>query len=265
MLRADATSVVDRTGLDAIALKPTECDVADAASIPADAFAIDYEGREHVPDSDVLETLAANADVRVTTPVRADGYDPLGDDSLVADLPASVGRVAVAGHPAYLTDDERSRAVAPRLGELLETAPDAWVGTESVERIAMATGATQYDLLSRSTERELRALRAAGFDGEIAVYAPTVLSDDEDTILEAVGDYVARRRPVASALPDEDTDHDYDAGATGRTREVLLAAADDYTLVGTEDDVHAQTETLREVGATTVVGYPARGLGRFRK
>ncbi|SFB72925.1 hypothetical protein SAMN05444422_101533 [Halobiforma haloterrestris] len=257
------TSTVARTGLDAIALKPTECDVTAATSIPADAFAIDYEGREHVPDPGTLEALADDAEVRVTTPVRADGYDPLGDDSLLADLPESVGRVVVAGHPAYLSDEERGRAVAPRLGAALETAPEAWVGTESVERIAMATGATQYDLLSRSTERELRALRAAGFEGEIAVYAPTVLSDDEDAILEAVGDYVARRRPVASALPDDDPDAD--ASATGRTREVLLAAAEDYALVGTEDDVRARTEALREAGATTVVGYPARGLERFRE
>ena len=254
------TSTVARAGLDAIALKPAECDVSRGRSIPAETIAIDYEGREHLPDPETLEALAADADVLVTTPVRADGFDPLGDDSLLADLPESVGRVLVAGHPAYLTERERERAVAPRLGAALEADPEAWVGTESVERIAMATGATQYDLLSRTTERELRALRQAGFDGDVAVYAPTVLTDDEDEILDAVGAYVARRRPVAKALP---ADAPTDSSASGRAREVLLAAADDYALVGTESEVAEHTATLREAGATTVVGYPARGLERF--
>ncbi|WP_049922814.1 DUF7388 family protein [Halopiger djelfimassiliensis] len=255
-----ATSTVARAGLDAVALKPTECDVSTAASIPVETIAIDYEGREHVPTHETLETLAGDADVLVTTPVRADGFDPLGDDSIVTDLPDAVGRVLVAGHPAYLTDEERDRAVAPRLGAALETDSDAWVGTESVERIAMATGATQYDLLSRTTPRELRALRSAGFTGDVAVYAPTVLTDDDDAILDAVGDYVSRRRPVSKALPE---DAAVDATATGRAREVLLKAADDYALVGTEAEIREQTDTLREAGATTVVGYPARGLEPF--
>ncbi|WP_436342984.1 DUF7388 family protein [Natronorubrum sp. FCH18a] len=254
------TSTVARAGLDAIALKPAECDVSNATDLPVETIAIDYEGRDHLPAHETLSTLSSGADVLVTTPVRADGFDPLGDDSLVTDLPDAVGRVLVAGHPAYLTDEERDRAVAPRLGAALETAPDAWVGTESVERIAMATGATQYDLLSRTTHRELQALRSAGFDGEIAIYAPTVLTDDEDRILEAVGEYVSRRRPVARALPD---DAATDTNATGRSREILLEAATDYALAGTPDDVRAQTDALREAGATTVVGYPAQGLEPF--
>ncbi|MFP8955815.1 luciferase [Natrialbaceae archaeon A-CW3] len=256
MVRSTAAAVT-QAGLDGIAVKPAECDVLDAQTVPVDTIAIDYEGREHVPSADALETLSRDADVMLTTPVRADGFDPLGDDSLRETLPADVGRVLVAGHPAYLSDAEQERAVAPRLGAALETTPDAWVGTESVERIAMATGATQYDLLSRTTERELRALRAAGFEGDIAVYAPTVLTDDEETVLDAVGAYVARRRPVARALPDG---ANADSTATGRAREVLLSAADDYALVGTERDVRAQTDALRDAGATTVVGYPAAGL-----
>ncbi|MFU8870026.1 luciferase [Natronococcus sp.] len=251
------TSTVARAGLDGIALKPAECDVSLAASIPAETIAVDYEGRDHLPAPSVLESLSTDADVLVTTPVRADGFDPLGDDSLLAELPSTVGRVLVAGHPAYLTDEERERAVAPRLGAALETDPDAWVGSESVERIAMATGATQYDLLSRSTPRELRALRAAGFEGDLAVYAPAVFADEDDAVLDAVGDYVARRRLVARALPE---DCATDSSATGRAREVLLKAAGDYALVGTEREVSEQTDALREAGATTVVGYPARGL-----
>ncbi len=256
MLTSTASSL-ERAGLDAVALKPTECDIERAAELAIDTVAIDYEGRESLPAAEVLEALASEVDIRLTTPVRADGFDPLGDDSLLEALPETVGRVLVAGHPAYLTEDERARAVAPRLGAALEGLADAWVGTESVERIAMATGATQYDLLSRTTPRELAAIRAAGFDGDVAVYAPTVCSEDEDTILEAVGDYVARRQPVASALPDAAAT---DASATGRAREVLLAAAEDYALVGTERAVSDQVEVLHEAGATTVVGYPAAGL-----
>ncbi|SDJ85021.1 DUF7388 family protein [Natronorubrum texcoconense] len=254
------TSTVARAGLDAIALKPAECDVSAAESLPVETIAIDYEGRDHLPARETLTSLSSDANVLVTTPVRADGFDPLGDDSIAAGLPDAVGRVLVAGHPAYLTDEERDRAVAPRLGAALETTPDAWVGTESVERIAMATGATQYDLLSRTTHRELRALRSAGFEGDIAVYAPTVLTDDEDRILEAVGEYVSRRRPVERALPD---DAAIGTSATGRARAILLEAADDYALAGTPDDVCAQTDALREAGATTVVGYPAQGLEPF--
>lgn len=109
------TSTVARTGLDAIALKPAECPVSRALDIPAETITIDYEGREHLPDTDTLEALVADAEVRLTTPVRADGFDPLGDNSRLEALPDEVNRVLVAGHPAYLTDEERRRAVAPRL------------------------------------------------------------------------------------------------------------------------------------------------------
>ncbi|MFC6730689.1 luciferase, partial [Natronoarchaeum mannanilyticum] len=100
---------VGETGIDAAALKPTECDVARAADLPVGTVTIDYEGREHLPTPESLAGLAEHLDVRVTTPVRADGFDPLGDDALLADLPESVGNVLVAGHPAYLTDEERRR------------------------------------------------------------------------------------------------------------------------------------------------------------
>ncbi|MFP9059302.1 luciferase [Natrialbaceae archaeon A-chndr2] len=262
MLKNTATraTALEAAGLDAVAIKPAECTVSDAVDLPVETVAIDYEGRAHLPDFDTLEALAESGAVRLTTPVRADGFDPLGDDSLVPTIPDGVDRVLVAGHAAYLTEAEQTRSVAPRLGAALERAPDAWVGTESVERIAMATGATQYDLLSRTTEREVRAVRAAGFDGDIVVYAPTVLTADEDAVLDAVGAYVSRRRPVARALPDGAST---DASATGRAREVLLAAAEDYALVGTADAVGTQTAALREAGVTTVAGYPARGLEAF--
>lgn len=255
-----AERLVSTAGLDAAALKPAECDVARALDLPLETVALDYEGREHLPDPDVLDALAGEKDLLVTTPVRADGFDPLGDDRLFDRLPSNARRALVAGHPAYLSSEERARAVAPRLGAARERFPEAWVGTEGIERLALAAGGPQYELLSRSTERDVASLRSAGFRGEVAVYAPTVLSDDEDDVLDAVGAYVARRRPVADALPE---DHATDSNATGRARSILLAAVDDYALVGTPAAVGEQVESLRTAGVDTVVGYPARGVDAF--
>jgi hypothetical protein len=251
---------IAETGLDAAALKPAECDVARAVELPFETIAIDYEGAEHLPDEETLADIARRKDVRLTTPVRAEGFDPLGDDARYDRIPEAVGRVAVAGHAAYLTDEERRKAVAPRLREAVERDPTAWVGTEGVERLALATGATQFELLSRTTERDLNALREAGFDGELAVYAPTVLTDDEDEILDAVGGYAARRDPVASALPEG---AETDRAATGRAREVLSAASRDYALVGRPAEVGERVAALKDAGADLVVGYPARGIEEF--
>jgi hypothetical protein len=261
-LSSDAHAAV--AGIDAVALKPAEHDwrrIADLAE-SVRTVTVDYEGREHLPDLDGLADLAdGNREVRLTTPVRADGFDPLGDDSLTARLPADLGRVLVAGHGAYLSEAEASRAVAPRLGAAVDAVEgDAWVGTEGVERAALATGATQFELLSRSTERDLRGLRAAGFDGAVAVYAPTVLSGDENEILDAVGDYAARRGPVRRALPEGAAT---DATADGHAREVLSKAVRDYALVGDRETVRERVTALREAGADRVVAYPARGLDAF--
>lgn len=244
-------------GLDAVALKPTECSLDRCTDLGVDTLTIDYEGESHVPDQSTLNKLAANATVYLTTPVRADGFDPLGDDSLLGQLPDDVCRVLVAGHPAYLTDDERSRAVAPRLASAADDATAPWVGTEGIERLALAAGGTQYELLSRRTEGTVRGLRATGYNGNIAVYAPTVLSGDDDEILDAVGDYVARRGPVSSALPE---DAATDSSASDRAREVLLAAANDFALVGAPDEVSDRIAELKDAGVDTVVGYPARGV-----
>lgn len=260
------------TGIDAVALKPAECDVRDALGLPFDRVVIDYEGREHLPDSDSLAALTRAGRVRLTTPVRADGFDPLGNDSLAETLPDGIDRVYVAGHGAYLDEHEAARAIAPRLGAAVQADPEAWVGTEGVERTALATGATQFELLSRTTGRDVRSMRAAGFDGEVAVYAPTVLADDEDAVLDAVGDYAARRGPVRRALAKASDGTDgpaadgvtTDGSASGRVREILSAAARDYALVGTPDEVRGQVETLREAGVDTVVGYPAQGVDAFR-
>lgn len=251
---------VKEAGLDAVALKPTECCLADAVDLPVDRVTVDYEGSAHLPDTETLATLAETLDVRVTAPVRADGFDPLGDDRYFDRLPDSVGVVAVAGHPAYLDDDERRRAIGPRLGPVIAEYPDAWVGTEGIERLALATGTTQFELLSRQTDRAVDSLRSAGFDGSLAVYAPTVPTDDEDRILDAVGEYVARRGPIRRALPE---DARTDSDASGRARSVLLEGADDYALVGDLGTIRNRIRTLKAAGVDTIVGYPAAGLESF--
>jgi hypothetical protein len=254
-------SALANTGIDAVALKPTEHDLGSVQDLGVSTVAVDYEGRDNLPGADELTTLAEDHEVVATTPVRADGFDPLGDDSLLREwLPDGVSRAVVAGHPAYLSESERSRAVAPRFGAAVETAGDAWVGTEGVERIALATGKTQYELLSRGVEQSIRSLRAAGFAGDVAVYAPTVLSDDEDEILDAVGEYVARRGAVAKALPDG---AETDATATGRAREVLSKAARDFALVGSTATVRERVADLEDAGATEIVAYPAGGIEDF--
>ncbi len=245
------------TGIDGIALKPTETQFERARDLPFELVCLDYEGRDALPDEQTLTAVAADCDLRVTTPVRADGFDPLGDTSLLDRVPDRAGRVLVAGHPAYLSESERDRTVAPRLGAAVETATNPWVGTESVERVALAAGGTQYELLSRHTRDDVRGLRAAGFDGEIAVYAPTVPTADENRILDAVGAYAARRGPVRRALPD---DAATDATATGRARDVLSKAVRDYALVGDTETIAERVQALRAAGVDLVVGYPAAGV-----
>lgn len=258
MLTSGASVV--KTGLDGAALKPAECDVQQALDLPFETVTVDYEGREHLPDAETLTELADEKRVLMTIPVRADGFDPLGDDGILVDLPDGVGHVVVAGHPAYLSATERCRAIAPRIRALVDRVPNVWVGTEGIKRVALATGATQFELLSRTTDREVNALRTAGYDGEIAVYAPTVVTNDDDETLDAVGAYISRRGPVARALPD---DAATDSSATDRAREVLLAASSDYALVGTPARIGDRVRALKESGVDRVVGYPAQGIERF--
>jgi hypothetical protein len=261
------------SGFDGVALKPTEIDIETVDLAGVERAVIDYEGREHVPNSELLAERTRETELSVTMPVRADGFDPVGDDRLLEGLPEGVGRVLVAGNPAYLTESERKRAIAPRIGAARERAPAAWVGTEGIGRVALAAGGTQFELLAPTTVRELRALRAAGFDGDIAVYAPVVRSADEDTLLDALGAYVARRGSVATALDDARGDGvttaadgmGTDAAATGKSRSVLLEAIERFALVGADETINERIDELRSVGVDTVVGYPARGpaaLGR---
>jgi hypothetical protein len=250
-------STLADVGIDAVALKPTEVDIERVHELDVETVTVDYEGQAAVPDAAVLRDLAASFDVRVTAPVRADGFDPTGDDHLRATLPESVGEVLVAGHPAYLADHEQRRAVAPRLSAAAESATDPWVGTESIERLALAVGHTQYELLAPNTVTAVRALRAAGIAESIAVYAPVVFSTDEDTILNAVGEYAARRQDVRERLPE---DSPRDSAASGEARAELLRGCQAYALVGGADDVSEQVEALESAGVDQIVGYPARGL-----
>ncbi|WP_273837601.1 luciferase [Halococcus sp. PRR34] len=258
-----------QSGFDGVALKPTEIDLDRVTATGIETVVIDYEGREHVPDATRLAELTTETTLRVTTPVRADGFDPLGDDHRSERLPTGVERILVAGNPAYLTETERKRAVGPRLGAARERTPDAWVGTEGVERLALAAGGTQFELLAPTTAHEVRALRAAGFEGSIAVYAPVVRTDDEDTLLDALGAYVARRGSVAGALDDARSERTErtavadgaptDATANGQARSILLNAIEEFALVGQPERIDERIEQLRAVGVDTIVGYPARG------
>lgn len=259
MLSSGAT--VREAGLDGAALKPREVDLEALSDLPFRRITVDFEGAAHVPSPATLERLADGAQLRVTVPVRADGYDPLGDDTRWDEIPAGADIALVAGNPAYLSRTERRRAIAPRLAAALERAPEAWVGTEGIERLALSTGATQFELLGPETERTFRDLRTAGFEGGLAVYAPTVLVDDEDAVLDALGAYAARRRPIADALPPGAPT---DSSAAGRARGVLLAGCADYALAGGVEKIRERVEALRAAGADHVLGYPARGLDEFR-
>ncbi|MXR52409.1 luciferase [Halovenus sp. WSH3] len=244
-------------GIDAVALKPTEVAVERARGLAVDTVTIDFEGREHVPDPETLRTLAEEFEVRLTVPVRADGFDPRGNQRHRQALPSVVREVLVAGHQAYLDEDEQKRAVAPRLSAAAASADDPWIGTEGIERLALAIGGTQFELLGPGTVSSVRALREAGVSDSIAVYAPVVLSTDESTVLDSVGEYAARREPVRERLPE---DAPRDSGATGDARSELLRGCRAYGLVGGPETVADRVERLRSAGVDRIVGYPARGL-----
>lgn len=255
MMTETITDVIRTTDIDGIAVKPSQGPIVQALHFDTDRVTIDFEGHDHVPSINSLEELAERKSVRVTVPIRADGFDPLGDDSILQLLPASVGTVLVAGHPAYLQEEERRRAIAPRLRAALETFPNAWVGCEGIEALAKASGATQFLLLSDRTEDDLSELGASGIEDDIAIYAPVVASNNPDYILDAIGDYVARRRPVRATLVNENrTDHT----ATDPDRTHLIRSAKQYALVGTTKEIDDRITGLKNAGADYVIGYPAR-------
>lgn len=249
-------SMLAETGIDGIAIKPVEHRLSLAADLGADLVTVDFEGHEHLPGTAALEQLASERTVRVTVPVRADGFDPLGDDSSLRELPDAVGLVLVAGHPAYLSAEERDRAVGQRLEAAARDATDPWIGTEGIERLALTVGGTQFELLSETTAATVRALRRAGVSVPFAVYAPAVLSTDPDTVLDGVGDYVARRGALGTSHGASHTD----ARAAGEFRDRLLAACERYALVGDQSDIADRIARLRDAGVDKVIAYPAAGF-----
>ncbi len=240
------------SAIDTVAVKPAETSLASAPINAIDRLVIDFEGVEHVPSRETLRSLTEACEVVLTIPIRADGFDPLGDNHRYEALPDSIRPAFVAGHPGYLSSRECDRDIAPRLHAALEGEPDAWVGTEGIERLALAIDAIQYELLAKHTAETVRSLRTVGFDTPIAVYAPTLVTDTDGAALDAFGEYVARRRPVAAALPEGART---DRRAQGRAREVLLRAIDDFAIVGDRSTVEARVASLREAGVTTVVHY----------
>lgn len=256
MTALTGTTLTD-VGIDAVAIKPTEVAVERATKLAVETITIDFEGRDHVPDPDTLRELAEGFEVRMTAPVRADGFDPTGDERVRATLPETVGEVLVAGHQAYLDNDEQKKAVAPRLTTAANNAADPWIGTEGIERLALAVGGTQFELLGPGTASAVRALREADAAVDIALYAPVVLSTDESTILDAVGEYAARRKRVRERLPSKSP---HDSDATGDARSELLRGCRAYALVGSPKTVRDRVKRLQNAGVDRIVGYPARGL-----
>lgn len=252
------TNQLATAGIDALAVKPTKVDITRIDRSPFDELLIDYEGTDSLPSLSTLERLAADGAVRQTVPVRATGFDPLGDDRHLQAIGDVTELSLVAGHPAYLDHTERRRAIGPRLGAAMDQFDDCWVGTEGIERLALATDAVQYELLSPTTTSTVASLRAAGMDVEVAVYAPVVPTDDEDVALEALGSYLARRASVAADLKG---DQSPGAAVTGSDREVLLDALDGYALWGTTAEIADSIQSLRDAGVTHIVGYHATMSG----
>lgn len=246
-------------GIDAIAIKPSKVDISTVEQVSTPYLVIDFEGVDHLPRTSTVEALAEDSEVVMTAPIRADGFDPLGDDTLLRSYGDLVTFAFVAGHPAYLNRSEVPRAVAPRLTGALDRFGDALVGTEGIERLALTTGAPQYELLSRSTAAEVRGLRRMGFDGEVFVYAPLAVSEDEDLLLDTLGSYVSRRSVVANRLSDGVPT---DRHASGSTREILLDAITEYTIAGSDHEVRKRVDALKRAGIDAVVAHPALGLDR---
>lgn len=247
---------IESVGFDALAVKPSHTDPSRVTSSPFDRFIIDFEGTEYYPSVSLIRDLQASTNVRLTIPVRVNGFDPLGNRDYLDALPPETKMVLVAGNPAYLSQAELSRRIAPRIGEVASEFADVWVGTEGIPLIALATDATQFFLLSPESRNTVKTIRAAGYAGTIAVYAPTVISDDQNTILDAIGPYTARRDRVRRELnrPDSITDLD------SNDREILVRAIQEYALTGSVPEINEQIQSLKNQGIDTVVSYLPTGI-----
>lgn len=250
-------SKLHAAGVDGLALKPTQYDLCAVPSSPVETLVIDYEGRGAFPDSSVLMQLATEYELYVTTPVRADGFDPLGDDSYLDRIPSSAKRVLVAGNPAYLTDDEQQRKISPRLKKARQSDPSAWIGTEGIEPLANRLGGTHFELLGPALDDRISQRRDDSAIDQVAVYAPMVITDDADQKIAALGEYVSRRDSVRSEIPEVRSVVDM---ARGRIRKELLEAIDQYALAGSIETIHRRITDFHANGVDQVIVYPATNI-----
>lgn len=247
--------VISDVGFDAVAAKPSHTDLVELTSSPVEHMVIDFEGREHYPSDTTLRKLKETTDIRVTIPIRADGFDPLGDRHHLDSLPPETKVVLVAGNPAYLTEDELRRPIAPRIGAATDEFSDAWIGTEGIPRIALAASAPLFYLLSPQSTRTIQKIRSAGYTGTIAVYAPTLVSAETETILDTLGPYTFRREPVRRKLETESFSE-----LDSTDREILLRETQNYALTGSVSEINTQITNLKTQGVDTVVTYLPTGL-----
>lgn len=246
--------VISDVTCDAIAVKPSQTSLSHVTSSPIDSVVIDFEGREHYPSNTTIQELQETTDTRVTIPIRVDGFDPLGDREYIDSLPTETKVVLVAGNPAYLSEDELQRAIAPRIGTAIDEFSDAWIGTEGIPLIALATTAPLFFLLSPESKHTIQQIRSAGYHGSIAVYAPTVVSTDTDTILQTLGPYTMRREPVRRKLDAESL-----SSLAPDEQEILLRETQQYTLTGSLSEINTQISRLKTKGVDNIVSYLPTG------
>lgn len=245
-------SRLNRVGFDGIAIKPKERSLTSIEPSQIDRLVFDFEGMEHLPTPMTIQQLAEETEVILTAPVRHDGFDPLGDDDWFTRFEPFAKFAIVAGNRAYLDTVASKRAIAPRIGAARTRFPDAWIGTEGIERLALATGATQYELLSGGSEQVINGLRAAGFEGTIAIYAPTMITEDRTAALNQLAGYLKRRKPVARVIEAQ-------AGNVEETGEVLDRVLDQYALVGPPATIEQRIVELKTAGADLLIAYPVGG------
>lgn len=246
--------VISDVGFDAIAVKPSHTNLSRVTSSPIDTVVIDFDGREHFPSNTTILELQETTDTRVTIPIRVDGFDPLGDREYLDSLPTETKVVLVAGNPAYLTEEELHRSIAPRLGTAVDEFSNAWIGTEGIPLIALATTAPLFFLLSPESKHTIQKIRSAGYPGSIAIYAPTVVTTDTDTILQTLGPYTMRREPVRRQLEAESL-----SSLDSDKQELLLRETQKYALTGSVSEINTQISRLKTKGADNIVSYLPTG------
>ncbi len=247
--------VIGEVGFDALAVKPRDTDLSQIPSTPVNNVVIDFEGREHYPSNTTIRSLQETTNLRVTLPIRVDGFDPLGNREYLDSIPPETKVVLVAGNPAYLTENELDRSIAPRIGTAVDKFANAWIGTEGIPLIALATTAPLFFLLSPQSKRTIQQIRSVGYEGTIAVYAPTLITEDTDTLLETLGPYTLRRDPVRHKLESTSL-----SSLNPEDQEILIRETQKYALTGSVSAINSQISHLKNHGVDKVVSYLPTGL-----